>query len=571
MAMTDPTKAPCYVSVKPSEPWFIRLKVGYSKELTDFCWERPGCKWDKVRAIWNIPVEFAVEVLDFVRATLGLDPEFIHGAAMPIKPEFPEESFFENEDHARRMVARVPRWMDARAYQRRHAWAASTQRIWIDGSEMGVGKAVIAMLTEQLRGGKTGVVVDTAGHRADWYNDRRRRKKLIDDEFGRWWPDHPQTKAIETRADARNTWAPIRIVSYNLLPDLVKGMEMGPMPDILTVDGEPPRAPVKHPLPDFVWFDEAHMLQNPDVDWSRAARKLVHEIAPKTNVLAMTGTLIPDNIMTVFNILDTLWPGRFGNKFDFGKVYSVAHTNDFGKSEYWGTNDAKAPELSRRLGWMSLRKTKKEIAHLLPPFDVRPRWIDDGKAATRENEAMFFAQEAFANGAHHVTLVTHHRHLADSLCVRAVMGEIPYVKLTGELTPSQRSAEIRRAKDMPRCLIVATLHAITTGVNLSFSPDVCFAEIYPRVVDMVQVLGRFHRMTSTEKTSIRILAVLGGDPLAELLMNKLKAVNAIMKPGVAESELGGALDELATGGLTREQVNDLLRGAASNVSFDEFT
>lgn len=570
---------PFFISPCPGAPWMLRFKIGYSKELTNFCWARPGCKWDKQHAIWHIPMEFAAEVIEFIKNAEGVEPEFIFGAKLLGKPLFPEDGYFADPTHAEQVSRRVPMWKAARPYQRKHAWAAAAMDRWIEGSEMGLGKAVIAMLSAQLRGHKTGIIVDTAGHRADWFNTRRRRKAKLDDEFARWWPGHPETETIETVFDARNSKAPIKIISYNLLPHLVRGIA-----DRLGPQAEPPegfRLPEPFVTPDFIWLDEAHMLQNPKVDWSIAARKLINEIAPKAHVLAMTGTLVPDNIMTIQNILDTIWPARFGGYFDFGKAYSEPHVNDFGKTEYWGTNVERVPELRERLEWMSLRTTKKEQAKYLPPFDVRPRWIDHGTAADREREGLLFAEEAFENGAHHVTLVAHHRAVADNLEESWMAGQrqeeeiagrhIPVIKLTGELTPAQRSQEIRRAKELPRCLIVATLHAITTGVNLSFSPEVCFVEIYPRVVDMVQVLGRFHRMTSTEATNIKVLAVLGGDPLAELLMNKLRAVNAVMKPGVAESELDTALEELRTGGLTQDQVNEMLQGAAMNVSFDEFT
>ncbi len=569
------TSSPCYVMANPRQPWFVTIKIAYDEAITKFCWQFPGVRWDKQRALWNVPVEVADDVLAFVRMRrqqLGQsEPEVLTSWA---KPEFPEKAFFADPTHAREIAKRVPMWERTRDYQRRHAWAAAAMDRWIEGSEMGLGKAVIAMLCEQLRGSKTGIVVDTAGHRADWFNERRRRKDLIDDEFGRWWPGHPEIDAIETRFDARNSKAAIKVVSYNLLPDLVRAFETGGDGEIpLVSDGNyKPSTAIEYPKqPDFVWFDEAHMLQNPDVVWSIAARKLIHEIAPKAHVLAMTGTLVPDNVMTVLNVIDTIWPGRMGTKYDFGKVYSEVHTNDFGKSEYWGVNPENVPNFRRRLEWMSLRTVKSEVAHMLPPFDVRPRWIDDGSRDSRVAEVKFWAEECFGNGAHHVTAVCHLRATADAM-VDALSGlGIEVVKLTGALTPTQRAAEIRRAKDLQKCIIVATLHAITTGVNLSFSPEVCFAEIYPRVVDMVQVLGRFHRMTSTEPTNIKVLAALGGDPIAELLMNKLRAVNQIMKPGVAEGQLDNALEELRSGGLTQDAIDALLQGNAGTASFDEFS
>jgi hypothetical protein len=317
---------------------------------------------------------------------------------------------------------------------------------------------------------------------------------------------------------------------------------------------------------DAIILDEAHMLQNPATLWSRAARRWI-EANPQAWVLALTGTLCPDQPMSMFNVLDTLWPMRFGTKFAFGKVYSIGEENNFGKLEFAGVNEATAPRLAARLQTMSARTTKLDVGHLMPAFG-HPKliWCQAGDRMAR---AVEWVETTMAQ-ASHCTVLTHLRRTTHEVTDALEALGYNVVVLTGEDPPAQRHEKIRRAKAAARCVIVATLHSVTTGVDLTFACRVLFAEIYPRPVEMIQVLGRFHRMTSVEPATIGILAKEGGDPTAEALLNKIRAINLIMKAGQAESSLDSALREVNLGGLTREQAMAKLLSNAESVELDEF-
>lgn len=513
--------------ILPSDrPWIVTLKARFHKTVNQKIRDLPGCKFDKERKLWYVPTELIERIVPIVQdAGFRTDVRW--------QPKLGQVSFSFGGDHPAQKMHDWQKFHAAKA-----ATTDGTDR-WIEGSEMGLGKSPIVLAAVQMRGLSKGIVVDMASHRRDWWNP-----KYADNEFDKWWPDHPQVELIEDGVAAKESHAAIRVVSYQLLHKLNLDLPV-----------------------EFLLIDESHMLQNPKTLWSQAVRKLL-EKQPHLFVLAMTGTPIPDDVMTGFNLLDTLWPGRLGTKFDFGKRYAHSETNDYGKLEFAGANDENAHELRARFAYFSARTTKPEVAHLLPPFgNPKLLWVPDGE---RDAAIVEWAQGKLANGAHHLTVLTHFRATAARLSEKLMPEGIPIALLTGEMQAGARSEKIRWLKGQSRGIIVATLHSVATGLDLTFAPVVAFAEIYPRVVEMVQVLGRFHRMTSRETSDITILAKQGGDPQAESLLNKIKAVNLILKPGAVEGGLSSALDELKSLGLTAAQVDDMLRSNVAVMTFDEF-
>ena len=525
-------RLPCYVMPVLDAPWFVSFKLAYHVGIDKWMHQMPGCKWQKQRAYYRVPIEIAADTIRVIEAVGG----------------------YEIKDYRRPPMTAVyvPDWLETvtgfslRPYQSEDASITAGHDQFIVGHEMGVGKCPIVLTAARMRQVRAGVLVDGPAHRRDWFDPKR----PTDCEFGKWWPGHPEIEVLEDGRRAQASEAPIRIVSYQLLHKLRLDVPI-----------------------DFIWFDEFHMLQNDETYWSKAARRLV-EAHPNAWRVGLTGTIQPNEVTNIWNQLDIMWPGRFGTWFDFANAYAVPQTNDYGKTEWVGTNIERAPELARRLQACSVRRTMldPEVAKWLPDFGVKFSWFPGN--ASNVMRLFHAVQEAktLLQEKRKITILTHLRESSQQIA-DMLKGEVPVVLLTPEntQTPKQRHELRKRAQGMETVALVSTLHSVMQGIDLTFAPNVIYAEMHTRPLAMLQSLKRFHRMSSTEPCSVTILAREGGDTQAETLYNKINALNLVWRAGTAETGLDQALEAARNGGLTQAELDVMLLNDATEQVFDDFS
>jgi superfamily II DNA or RNA helicase len=482
----------------------------------------PGVAWDADSKVWYYPSEMVETHL--ARAAKA------YGYTVKNDLVTPELDLTKTNFHA-----------NTRAFQEWPILKAAAYGRWIFNLDTGLGKSCCAIQALRLREAKHILIVCPANVKLSWC-----------DELDKWWPVHPEARIIENGKDtATATEDGIYIVSYNLLEKM----------------------PLRHL--DAIVFDEGHYLKDARSSRSKEAAALVEQ-HPTSAVFLLTATPICDRPIDIWHQGHVLWPGRLGTYWQFAFRYCAIEENEYG-IRVIGAHDERAPELAARLAHFSSRVTKHEVADQLPAFDVftvrvrakrklnHREFIDSlahnnwrehtmrlDAACTKAGAEKFDSVVEFALSdlecASHVCVLTHFKDSAHEIANRLAkeLGETcPVIHIDGELGTSARHRAINEAVALPKCVLVATMHSVAEGINnlIKFT-RATFAELYWQPKTMAQTLGRFSRLSSTEKSSARIVVLEGSldEVIASSLMQKLGEAQKIVRAGMAEEKLDTALE-----------------------------
>lgn len=410
---------------------------------------------------------------------------------------------------------------------------------WIVNYETGLGKTATTIRAALRLGFKNILVFCPAIVRSHWVS-----------EFDRWAPVHGNLVCLTTgerksmSKAQRNALrlvheADICIGSYGLAKHVPKDRKW-----------------------DLIVLDELHRLKNPGAQQT----KLIKDICranPNAAILGLTATLMPNDIVDVWQPLDLIWPDRFGASksskyisWKFANRYANKHVNDYG-TKFEGLNAAYAKELNYRLCQVSSRVTKQEVANLLPAFTVSlqkleskvefknvDEWIA-GQADEKLDAVVEWVEDRFAEGVSKVCVLTHLKETANKLrqSIQRRL-EIPAHLIDGDLAPEKRNALLAtvRASEIPEA-IVATVHSIGIGIDLTFCTQAVFAELYWRPETIIQALGRFSRLSGKVPSNVVIMCLAGtiDEHMADSLMQKISAINQAVKAGHGEEHLQTAI------------------------------
>lgn len=524
------------VRVRSASPaYFVALQFQGGGErftaLKDYIKAVPGSKYVATAKAWALPIEMLPQAAEYARS-LGaevLDTRDAVGGDLPTLPaEFEKLKDFQKEGVRRAL--------------------SSPARRWVFADETGLGKTPQAIVAARALRPRTTLIVCMA----------IARDLVWKDELAKWWPDHPHVECISwTRAREKGLsaaelarkelafGAPIQIVSYALLDQVAQ-----------------------QPW-DVIIFDEGHSLQHPDSGQSEAALALT-EANPEAAVFLLSATIMPNRPQDAYGPLSVVWPHRWGelvkNKsysYAFNHRYVQENLTDDGYRTWAGLREEHAPELAARIGAVSSRTTKKEVAHLLPSFDVRVLRIPQGGRAV-EGEPVpadalpgVFKKEGRAKLSHvlnwteealgsasHVAILTSFRPTSRFIaaCIRTKRWakDVPVYVVNGDDPADKRAAAIRELKAQPRGVLVATMHSIGISIDLTFCTKALFAELYSRPERIIQALGRFSRLSGTVPSSCDFLVFEGGPDMkiAYALKTKTEALSELMKSGVNDDALG---------------------------------
>ena len=418
---------------------------------------------------------------------------------------------------------------------------AAPGRRFVFGDEMGTGKTVQSCLVMQALQAQRSLIVTPALVRGHWL-------RRLDE----WWAEHPPvgiiaagrdnnslTKKAQAAREAAHV-APIQVVSWNLLGEIDLDRQL-----------------------DIIILDESQRIRKRTTQFSRNARELVLR-NPQAAVLELTGTLMANRPSDAFNQLDTLCPGRFGSLTAFRKRYQIEEVSEYTTSgfKYHGLNTKNADELRRRIEAISTRVTRAEIAHLLPAFDVRPIYVTlPNSAPPVLSSSIDIAEclygyginkipivldwyEGAAEVATHVAILTHHRELARKVAAALENRGLdrPVVLLDG-YDAEKRGAMIQEVASMPGAVIVATMHSIGIGIDMTFATRALCVELVDDLEVVLQAMGRFSRLSGTVPSSVEFLIAKGtiDEVIADHTLTKLRDINGAMKAGQTDSILSASL------------------------------
>lgn len=309
----------------------------------------------------------------------------------------------------------------------------------------------------------------------------------------------------------------------------------------------------------------------------------VLKLIPSSMRLPLSGTPMPDRPKDIFQALHVCWPWLFGPfaipasadrdgtkppRANFRDRYLRTEHNGYGL-EVVGLNERYAPELKARIAACSVRATKEDWAHLLPPFLLHRIEVEAPKGRELWNEDRLTETEMLAEMArlsepkaaatidHALTvwrdeapgklaIVTYHRAVAEQITAALADAGLPTHLVMGGMSDfDQRIAEATHPGEP--AVLVATMDSIREGLNrlVCFSRFI-FAELYFRPASVAQAMGRFHRLTSTAPVTGDVVFCPGtlDERIYASLSGKLNQIGQLIKQGGAEA----AIENLDGGG-----------------------
>lgn len=510
------------------DPGIYTFRFPFSKDAIERLKRFPGCRYapEYDKGVWAAPFE-ARGHLERVAQALGWKL---------LDRTSPRES---GEPH----VGPHP---GAHPYQAEAALRAVEEWGLMLNFEMGLGKTMTAIMAVNMAFlGGTALVVCPAVVRRVWQKEIAKWDRRGNVEV-RVITNGKDTRKIadwlESHTPGPDT-AYYFIVSYDLLQHIAKADIEGKLTALIA--------------------DECHMLANPKSGrskaWAETRQKNLEALC-----LALTGTPIPDRVPQLAAQVNAVWPGRFGTPWTFTKAYHHCTEGEYGGLVVGDLKEHRLDELKERIAAVSVRVTKHEVAHLLPPITTQT--LEVPWKREKISKAMNLAEENFGEyvlrnsskrvkecvqwmtdtGQSHVCALTYHRDTAHAIAAALNAKGIEASAITGEQTPEpeQRHEMIEKALAAPQHYLVCTMSSVGIGVDaLAGFSTAIFAELSYVPKDVTQAMARFYRLSSPAPVLVAFLVLRG--TLDEVLMAalgpKIEQFAKTLKAGVTEEQLTSAL------------------------------
>jgi SNF2 family DNA or RNA helicase len=354
--------------------------------------------------------------------------------------------------------------------------------------------------------------------------------------------------------------SPVQIVSYDLLGD---------------VD------PIEW---DAIILDEIHNLRSPTSKQSKRVKALI-EANPDAHVIGLSGTLIAKDPKSVWNPVDTLFPGFLGERtpsngiaWSFLNRYCEKEVNAYG-TIYKGLREDRADELREKLAAISHRVTTQDFAAYLPPLYVQPLYSDDPRPDILKIVKEWY--DSVKDEVAHIGIYCHHRQLAKDIFYALNPKGLGSHLIIGTVSTQLRDEILTEARDDCTSLIVGTTHALNQGVSLSFQKAALVVEWVTAPDQVIQFIGRFARQDSSCNAPTHVRFLVGPNDVgrSEKLCKRIEDINKLLKPGTSqtvaqeafsgqemgESEFETSLERLIAGTEKRSQ----LWGQENDDDYDE--
>lgn len=358
---------------------------------------------------------------------------------------------------------------------------------------------------------------------------------------------------------------------------------------------------------DLLICDEAHMLKNPEARRTKAVWDI-----PRKRLLELTGTPVVNKPMELWSLVSQAAPEHFGQLEDFRREYGYVGTDARGRRKL-----AELQDLLRST--CMVRRLKSEVLTDLPP-KVRqvielPAESASPELRAEQDEAAAFLAEVTAlrlevelakagseddysaavnelkvtvrewmkqiaklrhmmalakvpavtahvrealEAGEKIVLFAHHHDVIDAY-VKAFGSKA--VKVDGTMNAAQRQPSIDAfQRDPATRLFVGSLYAAGTGITLTASSHVIFAELDWVPGIMSQAEDRCHRIGQQNSVLVQHLVLENSldDYMAQRLVSKQKVIEASTDKGerdeLADVPLVPLPDDHATAGVSRWRV-----------------
>jgi SWI/SNF-related matrix-associated actin-dependent regulator of chromatin subfamily A-like protein 1 len=417
--------------------------------------------------------------------------------------------------------------------------------------EMGLGKTASAISAAKILGGRL-LVVCPNFVRGVW-----------EKEIGKWWSEANGVFFPKgTKPHYIGNETSIVVIHY----------------DILYAWAED----IKNWKPDIVCFDEGHALANEKSRQSKAAREVAKGAKYRW---VLTGTPLTNRPKDLWNVADTISPGRYGDFFKYALRYAAAHKEQIviagiPKTIWKFDGSSNLDELHRRNAFWMLRRTKDDVGLQLPPKTRQTIWLDvkakkalltdvkNGRALRESLDATANAKlpqvsasvlDAVSSGAK-VVAFCWRRSVAEGLVDAAREAGLAAGCIHGGVPVVRRGAITQEAADAPGgFLLAATIDSCATGVDFSWGSVADFVELTYEPHEILQCEARLHRFGVAAPVFVRFHIARG-------TIDEIIAEAVIAKLDVFDGAIGRSSGEALQRALGRSQedvmkeIHDMVAG-----------
>lgn len=313
--------------------------------------------------------------------------------------------------------------------------------------------------------------------------------------------------------------------------------------------------------PDAVVFDEAHLLSNEKSQRSKAARAVS---AAARYVWGLTGTPLTNRPSDLWNLVDTICPGRFGKFFVYGIRYCNGHQEQIQNrqglpQDIWiFKGSSYESELAYRLQYFMLRRIKSEVSLELPsltrrtvPIEIKraPRMMPDPFASAGSARA---ALDAAANAKVEPCIKFIRGSLEDAgsdrkavvftwrrAVAEQIAGELGGLLVHGGISGAHRGKTLNIFREGPGArVLVATIDSTGTGIDLTCAHDAYVVELTWEPHELLQMESRLHRYGA--KMPVMISYLIAPGTVDEIIAATVIAKLATSTKIIGKSDAGMA-------------------------------
>lgn len=290
---------------------------------------------------------------------------------------------------------------------------------------------------------------------------------------------------------------------------------------------------------DMIVYDELHKLRSRNTKTSLAARDLRNRAE---YVVGLTGTLQWGYTRDLWNPLRCLFYYRFGTADEFDFTYCGAFINEHGGKDNKGFKSSdgidRSAELGIRLSYVSIRRTRRDVAAELPAFErkiIRIPCTEKAKTALNGylTKQLKYAHAIMSTGSEKIDVVIDWIEgkenaivftwtKQDVVVLAAKINALgkPVYMITGDTSKAERETILVNAA-REKASIVATIDSIGVGVDglQHVSSDVIFHTLSPKPKLHLQAESRLFRIGA--KNAVTCTYVVMTDSADELVISLL--------------------------------------------------
>lgn len=504
----------------PDGRWAIR-SPGYSKLLHLACKACPGMKWEPPN--W-------VGYYDAVAVVVGRCKA--------------SKLFIEDPQLHRReslgLASKSGEGLKLREYQREGISFLYNQAAEgaLLADSMGLGKTNQALHAARLLQEPT-LVVCPAFVRGVWAA-----------EAAKWWPSAGPPRMLQGAKGEQIEPAVLTVINYDILHAWA---------------------------PYLTWvrtviFDEAHRLMSKDSRRSEAARRVADRAKYR---IALSGTPMTSRPKDIWNVVDTICPGRFGKAWDYYRRFCDAHEEQVSefKSVWKIDGSSNLDELHFRMKHFMLRRTQSDVALELPnrtrqimDMEVPRRFKIPIESAMINDQALRKALEIASDGkaplvvdlvqshveeGHSVVVFTHRRSLCEGIAASLAGEGIAAMFTHGGHSQKERAERIASRPTV----LVATMDSVSEGIDLSYANVAVFAELDWVPSKLAQCEARLFRFGQKRNVLVQYVIAMGtaDEVIRSVCLSKLRAFEEGI--GKLDDKLREDLDKAGSDGHARQLKN----------------